>query len=234
MSEKLDAWNARGPRLTSHEWVKLRLRRAIFAGAYAPGSRLVQTELAEAFQVSVTPVREAMRDLISEGLIRSDPHHAATVRELDVAEALEVNELRLMLEPFAVRRAAERITAGEIENLEQIQRNMERATDNQTWLELNNHFHLAVIDSARSPQVAGILHNLLQTSTFYFAAALRVSGGNRAKSIREHWDLIDALRAHDAELAASITAGHVSSSLELENRLDSLLSGSTTDVTTQV
>jgi DNA-binding GntR family transcriptional regulator len=43
---------------------------------------------------------------------------------------------------------------------------MERATDNPTWLELNNHFHLAVIGAARSPQAAGILHNLLQTSTF--------------------------------------------------------------------
>ncbi|WP_298461594.1 GntR family transcriptional regulator [uncultured Cellulomonas sp.] len=196
-----------------------RLRVAIFDGTYPPGAKLVQTEIAGRLGTSVTPVREAMRDLIAEGLISFDPHRAATVRALDVDEAIEIHELRLALEPIAARRAAERVTADDLDGLRALEQDMERAGDHQAWLEANRAFHLAVIDAARSPQLAAILENLRQISAFYLAALVRSSGGDRARSARDHRDLVEALAAHDGDRAAAIMTAHISDPTTLRDRL---------------
>ncbi len=209
---------SRPPR-TAHQWVREQIREAIFAGTYPPGTRLVQGEIAERFGTSVTPVREAMRDLATEGLIDVDPHRAATVRAIDLDEATEINEMRLLLEPLAARRAAVRITAEEVEALRATERAMEAAPDHTGWLELNRRFHLEVIEAARSPRLGDILRTLRQVSSFYLAALVRAQGGDREKSAREHTQLIDALEAHDGERAAAIMARHLADAHTLRTRL---------------
>lgn len=210
------------PLRTAHEWVRARLRDAIFTGEYPPGSRLVQTEIAEHLGTSVTPVREAMRDLVNEGLISADPHRAATVRPIDIDDAIEINELRLVLEPMAARRAAGRITPSRLDELRRLEAEMESADDN-TWLELNRRFHLTVIDAAGSPRLGAILVNLRQISTFYLAAYVRTTGVDRAKSAREHTRLIAALEAGDGELAEQVMAQHLAESGRLKAGLDAAL-----------
>ena len=73
-------------RQTAHEFVRSVLRRAILSGELAGGTRLVQAELAAVLEVSTTPVREALRELASEGLVRFDPHRGAVVQELSGEE----------------------------------------------------------------------------------------------------------------------------------------------------
>ena len=89
------------PRQTAHEWVRESLRRDILNGLYSPGDPLKQTEIAARLDVSVTPVREAMRDLATEGIVVIDPQRVARVRSLHESEAREVNEIRALLEPLA-------------------------------------------------------------------------------------------------------------------------------------
>ena len=81
-------------RQTAHEYVREVLRRAILSGDIPVGSRLVQAELATTLEVSTTPVREALRDLASEGLIQFDPHRGAVVSELSGEELQEIYEIR--------------------------------------------------------------------------------------------------------------------------------------------
>ncbi len=208
-----------GPPRTAHQWVREQIREAIFTGTYPPGTRLVQGEIAERFGTSVTPVREAMRDLANEGLIDVDPHRAATVRAIDLDEAVEVNEMRLLLEPLAARRAAERITADELEALRATEHAMEAAPDHATWLELNRRFHLEVIEAARSPRLGDVLRTLRQISSFYLAALVRAQGGDREKSAREHGELLEALAVRDGDRAAAIMAHHLADADTLRTRL---------------
>src|SRR5690349_18480778 len=97
-------------RKTAHEYVKDSLRQAILRGAIPGGTRLVQADVASELQVSTTPVREALRDLATEGLIRLDPHRGAIVSQLSYGEAVEIQQICKLLEPEAMRQAALAIT----------------------------------------------------------------------------------------------------------------------------
>lgn len=205
-------------RMTAHEWVLERLRRGILTGELLPGARLVQTEIAEALGVSVTPVREAMRDLVNEGLIRLDPHKAAQVRDLDIEEAIEIYDLRQLLEPEAVRKATPLLTDAQIDELAWLQNAMEGDVESGTWLELNHRWHLLVSDAAASPRLSEILGSLRRVSRFYHAASLRAGNVDRSRSHAEHHAMIAAFRAGDAETATRIMAGHLPSSAELRRR----------------
>lgn len=215
-------------RMTAHEWVRERLRRAIFAGDFPPGTRLVQTDIAAQLGVSVTPVREAMRDLINEGMISFDPHKAARVREVELDEAVEIHDLRMLLESEAVRKAAPLIQPDAIDELAWLQGAMEGPdVDDTTWLELNHRWHMIVIEAANSPRLAEILSNLRLISRFYLAVSLRAGGGNRDKSSRDHWDMIEAFRQGDAATAERIMKTHMPGSDELRARVESMGSGET-------
>jgi len=203
---------------TNRESVLARLRSEIYGGARAPGSRLVQTELAREYGVSATPVREAMRDLANEGLITVVAHRAARVRRLDPAEAVDINELRLLLEPYAARQAVERISADEVAELEDLHTRMS-GVHSADWVELNHRFHMIIIEATRNPTLVGILTNLRNVSRFYFEAALRADGGDYAKRDLEHAEIIDCLRRRDAEGIEATMARHFSPSTELRRRL---------------
>jgi len=97
------------PRQTTVEYVKDTLRKAILGGELVGGTRLVQADLAAALETSTTPVREALRDLTSEGLIRSDPHRGSVVYEPNAYELDEIYQICRVLEPLAIRHAVEHI-----------------------------------------------------------------------------------------------------------------------------
>lgn len=204
---------------TSREAALERLRREIYEGTRVPGSRVVQTDIAKEYGISATPVREAMRDLVNEGLLTVEPHRAARVRSLDPAEAVDINNLRLVLEPYAAFEAAPHISEGELEQLEALNAQMTTATGRE-WIELNHRFHLVIIAATRNPTLVGVLTNLRHVSRFYFEAALRADGGDYAKRNRQHDELIACLRRRDAAAARDVMAAHFSSSEELRRRID--------------
>ncbi len=90
---------------TLAEWADQRLRQAILAGEFRPGDPLVISSLAEQMGLSASPLREALRNLASEGLVVLHSHGKARVAEVDLHEANEIYELRLTLEPMALERA---------------------------------------------------------------------------------------------------------------------------------
>ena len=136
-----------GGRRTAHEFVKDSLRRAILRGDLSGGSRLIQADLATMLNVSTTPVREALRDLATEGLITLDRHRGGVVRELNWQEMEEIRLIRHQLEPLAVRLVVEHITDAELEEAERLRERMAKERDLGDWVELNTQFHLVFHDS---------------------------------------------------------------------------------------
>jgi DNA-binding GntR family transcriptional regulator len=202
-------------RRTAHEFVKDSLRRAILRGDLSGGSRLIQADLASMLHVSTTPVREALRDLATEGLITLDRHRGGVVRELNWQEMEEIRLIRHQLEPLAVRLVVERITDEHLDEAEHLRQRMAKERDLGNWVELNTQFHLVFHDSTGVGRLASILRGFEEASTVYVAQAQRWHPEIRRKADDEHQALIEAFRARDEERAAVVMQGHAAMPIEM-------------------
>ncbi|QBI21443.1 GntR family transcriptional regulator [Egibacter rhizosphaerae] len=203
-----DGTPAQGRR-TAHQYVRETLRRAILGRSIPAGSRLVQADIAAQLDVSTTPVREALRELASEGLVQVDPHRGAIVAELDLDEMREIYELRLVLEPYCMRRAAEHITPDELEQAEAFHAEMASGADVGSWVELNRRFHGHLTDACRNARLRTTLHNLQDAAAAYVGLGLHQDPEEIVQGIEDHRRLLDAFQARDPEEAARITEQHL-------------------------
>lgn len=204
-------------RRTAREQVYRTLRRAILGGALEGGSRLVQSEVAEALGVSTTPVREALRDLASEGLVKFDDYKGAVVQQPTLVDIREIYRLRIILEPVGIRGSLEHLTAEDMERAVDLQHRMDQEDNLGVWVELNNEFH-SVFDDARSPRLNAILRHLRDSAALVVGLSNRARPGLVVASNRQHHLLLEACRRRDAEAAAQIMERHVRETLEAMER----------------
>ena len=209
-----NAANLEGRR-TAHEYVKDSLRRAILRGELSGGTRLIQSELASTLNVSTTPVREALRDLATEGLITLDRHRGGVVRELNWSDMEEIRLIRQQLEPLAVRLGVEHITDDELSETDRLRRRMAKERDLGNWVELNTQFHVVFHESTRVARLAAILKRFEESSAIYVAQAQRWHPEIRRRANDEHGALIEAFRARDAERAAAVMRGHAAMPIDM-------------------
>jgi len=181
------------------------LREMIITGQLAGGRPLRQRDLAARFNVSQTPVREAMRRLEAEGLLAGDAHRGFTVVEADYGRSEENYRIRAALESLAAALAAEKIDAAGIERLTAVNHEMRSLSEEDAaYIELNRNFHFAIYEYAGSPLLVSLMRLLWP--------ALR--GGprvqrTRAESTLQHDAIIEALRRGDADAAAEATRHHI-------------------------
>jgi DNA-binding GntR family transcriptional regulator len=200
--------DAAGPGYVSKtDLVAALIRELIITGELTAGEQLRQRDLAQRFRVSQTPVREAMRRLESEGLVRGDTHRGFTVVEPDDGPVEENFQIRAALESLGAALAARKIDAEGISRLRELNDRMRAlADDDAQYAELNREFHFTVYEYARSP--------LLLTLMRLLWASLQ--GGPRvarthAESARQHDAILAALKAGDADGASAQTYEHIMS-----------------------
>lgn len=194
---------------TAHEFVRETLRQAILSGRLPGGTRLVQAELAEHLQVSTTPVREALRDLASEGLIKLDAHRGGEVHQISQDELREIYDLRSIVEIEALRRAAEAMTPERIEQARRLHEEMLSAPESAHWVMLNRDFHLTLYQAANLPRLLTIVRSLLDSSVMYVSAAVQQIPDARERAGADHAELLDKLAAGDAAGAVEVIERHM-------------------------
>jgi len=203
------------PRRTAHEYVRASLRAAILRGSLPGGSRLVQADVARELGVSTTPVREALRDLATEGLVVLDAHRGGLVKRLSFAELQEIHELCRILEPEAMRRAIGKLEADHFTQATELCSAMDDEDDPARWADLNREFHALLTGAAASERLAGILEGLRDSVAPYVALAHRARGSEHIEiANREHRALLEALAAGDSDRSAEIMRGHVDLTVE--------------------
>jgi DNA-binding GntR family transcriptional regulator len=205
---------SRSRRITAVDLVRDALRSAILRGDLPGGSRLVQTEIATQLDVSTTPVREAMRDLASEGLITLDSHRIGTVRKPDWDEMVEIVEMRRSLEGLAVRRAMAGITADELARAKEVADDLADEEDLGSWVQANIRFHSIFHRATRGRRLSGVLVALEEAGGVFVAQAQRLHPEIRRRAVEDHFALLDAYAAGDAERALEIQMGHITLPLE--------------------
>jgi DNA-binding GntR family transcriptional regulator len=199
-----------GPRRSAYEYVVDALRQSILDGTLAGGTRLVQNEIAQQLAVSTTPVREALRELASEGLVRLDAHRGGIVNELSYEDLLEVHELCRLVEPEAMREVVSSAGTSMLRGARKLAEQMRSETDPARWAELNRQFHGQLVDAIPSQRFRILLKGLRGSVALYVAMALRSQGREHFDAANdEHLQILEAIDARDADRCAELTRAHV-------------------------
>jgi DNA-binding GntR family transcriptional regulator len=180
-----------------------KLRQSIIKGKLKPGQKVVMAELAKAFGLSETPVREAIRRLESEGYIDFTPHMGAIVTKIDEGELVEIYLIRIALEELATRLASPHITEKDIDFLNKKNREMEVAIQQNRYeilAGINKLFHLRIYKAAPFPRLYKMICDLWDTFERWPSVFSYVPE-RAAASVEEHKKIIQALRARDMEQA---------------------------------
>lgn len=189
------------------------IRERILTGTLAPGAKLKEEELALLCGVSRTPVREALRRLEAEMLVRRTDSQRTYVAEWSLDDVDEVFVLRGMLEGHAAARAARRITADQLARLHHINDAIGAAirgpvADVQAFLAQNAAFHAVILDAAGSARLSAMLGGLIE-QPIVRQTALRYSIAELSRSHAEHGELIAALEKRDSDWARAVMTGHI-------------------------
>ena len=200
---------------TKEEQVADFLREGIISGTFPRGSRLKQAEIAERLQLSITPVREALKLLEAEGYINGNSYRGACVVPFDATASKEVLELRLMLESRLIRGTAENIRAQDIVELRALADEFEcafDAGDRASARGVNYRFHRRLYSLADMPQTLHFVQILWARYPFDLINAVAGRGKDAAK---EHDEILDALSKGDASAATLAMRKHIESGWSL-------------------
>ncbi|MFF5989978.1 GntR family transcriptional regulator [Prauserella flavalba] len=204
------------------------LRTRILSGELPPGSKLAQRDLAQALGMSLTPLREAIRRLSSEGLIDLDTQRDARVAAINATEARQLFEVRLSLDPTAAMLAAQRRTDADVVALRGAAARLLPVT--RAWgeeaLTAHRAFHRALYVASRNDVLIRMLDDLWDKSDRYRRLGLELPPGDepRTRDHREHHELVGLIEAGDATAASELMRAHIERSLtataiaELEQR----------------
>ncbi|MBT0771884.1 GntR family transcriptional regulator [Kineosporia sp. J2-2] len=181
---------------TAHRDVTDRLREAILTGALQAGTHLVQTELASGLRVSVTPVREALRELESQGLVDSDPFRGSSVHQVSLDELEEINEMRRLLTPMAVRERVTTITDAEIDQARALLGRMTPDLPNREWVGTARAVRRVLEGVPARRNLRAILRRLSEVSELYAGLAGHTQA-ERDDVLAEHRALLAAYADRD-------------------------------------
>lgn len=193
-------------RLTLRERIADAIRTAVIRGELKAGARVSEPRLARRFSMSRTPVREALRQLDSEGFLTVTPRKGARVARFAEQDVVEFYELKALLEGYAARLAAVRMSERDIDRLAHLNEHMERsfaAGELKKIARTHLSFHEHLIKASGNAQLVTLL-NVLMKKFQRFTIQLALSGRNREAFV-QHRQLIAALRARDAEAAEKLT-----------------------------
>ncbi|MBI1622374.1 GntR family transcriptional regulator [Aquamicrobium zhengzhouense] len=183
------------------------LASRIVAGQIEAGTKLRQDHIAEEFGTSHVPVREAFRRLEAQGLVVSEPRRGVRVAGFSLEEVREVAEMRAALEALALRNAVPHLTKAILDQAEEANKAGDRAESVEVWEKANRTFHRIILAPCGMPRLLKAIDDLHTASARFLFSGWRAEW--EAPTDRDHRAILDALRAGQAEIAASVLTRHV-------------------------
>jgi len=191
-----------------------RLKASITAGEFAPGSRIVQEDLAVRLGVSRTPLVHALKRLVQEGLLSCVPRRGISVKELDQADLVSLLELRQVLEPLAARLAAGRMPDKEAAELRVKWLAMAGLPDTpasaRTFIDMDRRFHWRLVELAGNPYLSAAMSPVNMLAAFYLHGTPRPW----EDTVPDHLEVLDAIARGDPSASEEAMRRHISKSLD--------------------
>jgi DNA-binding GntR family transcriptional regulator len=208
-----DAPDVPGQSRLVRDGVYARLRDAILSCALQPGAEIHEQDLASRYQVSKSPIRDALLRLQEQRLVEVLPRKGYRVRPVSVADAVETYEMRDLLERACVIRTIEEASDAAIRALEPF-RTAPRDLDPPGWIAYNRRFHIAIASSCGNTRLARAAIEVIEQfdRLTYVSVSGLPRGGGLQKFVEEHAAIIDAIRRRDKRRAQALVRSHVESS----------------------
>ncbi|MES0828361.1 GntR family transcriptional regulator [Ruegeria sp. SCP11] len=216
IKNKASSTTAEVEKRPAHEQVYQTLKAQIMFGDLVPGQPVTIQGLTDSLGVGMTPVREAIRRLISDGALVFQGNRRVSVPVLSADDVEQMIFARLSIESELSKRATAKLSSSDIDHLERLDQRLDRTIidgDVSGYLQLNHTFHETLYSYADAP----ILRDLAERLWLRFGPSLRVVCGRfGTQSLPDrHKDIIAALRAGDADAAANATAQDIEQGMEL-------------------
>ena len=192
--------------LTLREKILETIRDAIISGALKPGEKVAEPELSERFGISRTPIREAFRQLESEGYLTVIPRKGAVVASFSQRDVEEFYAIKSILEGYAARKACAKLTPREIDKLQSINDKLSLLAEDgdvKHFFKVHNSFHELFVRAADNEKLAEMIINLVERFQLLRIASLSLPG-RMEFSVKEHQKIIEAFRNGNADLAESL------------------------------
>ncbi|WP_170479849.1 GntR family transcriptional regulator [Ruegeria arenilitoris] len=187
------------------------LRERILRGELVEGETIRQEALADEYDVSRMPVREALKQLDAEGLVQLENNRGATVTEHSLDEISEIFDLRALIEVDLFRRAIPAMTAAQLQKCQGILDQMELSydvNDVSQWGMLNQRFHASLYAAAGRSLTNDLLHKVSLLSDRYIRMHLSVMK-KRKRARKEHRELLELAKAGQVDAACGLLAQHI-------------------------
>ena len=200
------------------------LRAAILGGEFLPGERLVEAQLMARFTASRFNVRAALQDLAAEGLVEVQRNRGAQVRKVSLEEAVEITEVRMVVEGLIAGRAAERVSADEGSELDEIGLLMRRAVEAgeyRRYSDLNQRLH-TLIRRIGGHRTADRIVETLRGQLVRHQFVLSLLPGRPQTSLPQHERIIAAVRDGDPKAAETAMREHIASVIDALRSIDQL------------
>jgi DNA-binding GntR family transcriptional regulator len=186
------------------------LRKQILAGDLLPGDRIRQEEIAEEFDASRIPVREALLILVNDGLVEIVANSGAWVSSLTMAECLEQYEIRERIEPLLLRASLMNLDQATIDAMESLIGKMEQNQDVRTFMALDRDFHMLSYSAAPDTSLKTIVVKLWNTTQAYRRVYAQLAGSpGLSVTHLEHRLLVEAIVRRDSFEAERILGSHI-------------------------
>lgn len=219
-------------KLSAEERAHKEIVNLILSQKYAPGDRLVEAELAQELGLSRTPVRNALRKLIAEGLLESQNNRSCTIPKITPADMEALFSVRVTLEGRAAAAAAKLATGADIDQLRgliALERKLYAEGSKDLYTEVNEKIHLGIAKLSRNEYLERFIRQTFWRAELYIfffdRFYMRPVGSDaplrdpdKSQSCREHARLVEAIAAQDSPLAESVMREHIQSTYQTITR----------------
>lgn len=203
------------PRKLLRDEIYSYLKESLLSCTIPPGTEIRAQELARQFDVSLSPVRDALHQLQSEDLIEVVPRQGYYARKISLGDALELYEMRIILEGACVERAVRSASDADLALLDPYRDEL-LASSRREWIVHNREFHMLLASLCGNSRLMSMTHDIIQAFDRLTMASISQpfeirSGGLEALTTfdHEHGDIIDAVKGRDAARAVSLIRSHI-------------------------
>lgn len=199
-------------RTSLRDEVKIAMRSAIMSGEMSPGVVYSAPALGAKFGVSPTPVREAMLDLVKEGLVTTEPNKGFRVTEVSEADLDHITQLRLLIEPPVVKEVTAVIPDEDFPELARIAKSIVQWAELRElaqYTEADRVFHVRLLEYSGNPRIVELV-STLRSQTRLLGLLPLLEEGMLAQTAEEHVQLIELMRERRADEAEELMRNHIS------------------------